>query len=209
MNTTWTAKVVWNYQAPEGSKDTHYAILRGTKANLVVKQGKEQNYRPELYIEPAKAGDNMEELAKAGAKYIAFHIEPVYHIHRVIKRIKDSGAKAGVALNPGTPLSVLDPILEDIDIVVLMAINPGIVGHKLIPSALDKIAKLKKMVANRSDFIIQIDGGVTPESAPKMVEAGANMLVCGTSTIYKKWDEPLDERLGIMRDIIDKNISKK
>lgn len=151
----------------------------------------------------------VEELAKAGAKYIAFHIEPVHHIHRVIKRIKDAGAKAGVALNPGTPLSVLDSILEDIDEVVLMAINPGIVGHKLIPSALNKIAKLKEMVKDRPDFIIQIDGGVTPESAPKMVKAGANMLVCGTSTIYKKWEEPLDERLQIMRNIIDESISKK
>lgn len=151
----------------------------------------------------------VEDLAKAGAKYIAFHVEPVKHIHRVIYQIKQSGVKAGIALNPATSLSVLDQIIDDIDIVVLMAINPGIVGHKLIPKALDKIAQLRKMIKGRKDFIIQVDGGVTPESAPKMIKAGANMLVCGTSTIYKKWNEPINERLKIMRNIINDSIFRK
>lgn len=189
--------------------DGSFVPRYGLYTELLDSITKKTNIPVEVHMMVDDPEPYVEDLAKAGAKYIAFHIEPVHHIHRVIKRIKDAGVKAGVALNPGTPLTALEPILDDIDEVVLMAINPGIVGHKLIPSALKKIAKLKEMVKDRPDFIIQIDGGVTPESAPQMVKAGANMLVCGTSTIYKKWDEPINERLAIMRDIIDKSISKK
>lgn len=189
--------------------DGSFVPRYGLYTELLDSITKKTNIPVEVHMMVDDPEPYVEDLAKAGAKYIAFHIEPVYHIHRVIKRIKDAGVKAGVALNPGTPLTVLEPILDDIDEVVLMAINPGIVGHKLIPSALKKITKLKRMVADRPDFIIQIDGGVTPESAPQMVKAGANMLVCGTSTIYKKWDEPLDERLQIIRNIIDESISKE
>ena len=189
--------------------DGSFVPRYGLYAELLESITKKTNIPVEVHMMVDNPEPYVEDLAKAGAKYIAFHIEPIHHIHRVIKKIKDAGAKAGVALNPGTSLSVLDSIIDDIDEVVLMAINPGIVGHKLIPSALEKIEKLKKMVVNRPDFIIQVDGGVTPESASKMVKAGANMLVCGTSVIYKKWDEPLDERLQIMRDIIDKEISEK
>ncbi len=125
------------------------------------------------------------ELIKAGADIIVVHAESTKHLHRSIKLIRDGGAKAGVALNPGTSLSVLDYLLDDINLVMLMAINPGIVGHKLIPRALDKISELKEKLEKYPNMIIEIDGGVTPESAPNMINRGANLLVCGTSIIFK------------------------
>lgn len=117
---------------------------------------------------------------------ITVHAEATKHLHYAIKMIKDAGIKPGVALNPATPLSALDYILPDIERVVLMAINPGILGHKLIPNMLRKIKDLKAKLADYPNVHIEIDGGVSPESAAKMVEFGADMLVCGTSSIYKK-----------------------
>jgi ribulose-phosphate 3-epimerase len=142
------------------------------------------------------------ELIKAGADIIVVHAESTKHLHRSIKIIRDAGIKAGVALNPGTPLSVLDYVLEDIDLVMLMAINPGIVGHKLIPRALEKISELKAKLADYPKMIIEIDGGVTPESAPEMISRGANLLVCGTSIIFKP-DMPVGKKLKEARKNID------
>ena len=122
----------------------------------------------------------------AGADILTPHIEPLHHPHRTLMRIKETGAKAGFALNPGTPLTVLDYVLDDLDLVMLMAINPGIVGHKLIPGALKKIADLRARIdATGKDILLEIDGGVTPESGIRMKEAGATMLVCGTGTIFQ------------------------
>lgn len=153
--------------------------------------------------------DNYEfiipDFIKAGADYIVVHAEPTQHLHRVVKLIRDLGAKAGVALNITTPLSVLDYVLDDINLVMLMAINPGIVGHKLIPQAYDKIKELKEKIADRPDIIIEIDGGVSPESADKMIKLGANMLVCGTSAIFKP-DIPLDVKVKEFRSSIDSKL---
>lgn len=128
----------------------------------------------------------INDFVQAGATIITPHIEPLLHAHRTVMKIKDAGVKAGLALNPGTSLSTLDYILEDLDLVMLMAINPGIVGHKLIPRTIEKIADLRKKIeATGKDIIIEIDGGVTPTSGIEMVKAGANMLVCGTGTIFQ------------------------
>jgi len=122
----------------------------------------------------------------AGATFITVHAETCAHLHRTLNTIKKFGAKSAVALNHATPLSVLDYVLDDIDLVLLMAINPGIVGHKLIPKAIDKISDLRYKLGERyKDVIIEIDGGVTFESASIMLDAGADMLVCGSSTIFK------------------------
>lgn len=139
--------------------------------------------------------------AKEGADMIAVHAESTRHLHRSLMLIKEHGAKAGVALNPATPVESLQYVLDDLDWVMLMAINPGIVGHKLIPGAIDKIKKMKEMVADRDGFIIQIDGGVTFESAPRMLEAGANMLVCGSSTIFKP-DQKSSHKLKELRQTL-------
>lgn len=148
---------------------------------------------PELYIPT---------FIKAGADIIVVHAEACLHLHRTIQLIKKNGAKAGVALNPATPLNVLDYIIDDIDMVVLMAINPGIVGHKIISNIYEKISKMRDLVSNRSDFLIQIDGGVNFKSGPKMIMSGANVLVCGASTIFQQ-DKPIDKKIKDFRKVLN------
>jgi ribulose-phosphate 3-epimerase len=147
------------------------------------------------------------DFIQAGADVITVHAESTKHLHRSVKIIRDAGIKAGVALNPGTPLSVLDYVLDDIDFVMLMAINPGLVGHKLIPRALDKIFELKEKLADYPDMIIEVDGGVTPESAPEMIARGANLLVCGTSIIFKP-NIDVGKKLKEVRKDIDKKLAE-
>ncbi len=128
----------------------------------------------------------IQDYVDAGATIVTPHIEPLKHAHRTVMRIKSAGVQAGLALNPGTPPSSLNYILEDLDLVMLMAINPGIVGHKIIPRTMEKIADVRKRInATGKDILLEIDGGVTPESGIQMVNAGANMLVCGTGTIFQ------------------------
>lgn len=145
---------------------------------------------PELYIQ---------SFVDAGATMLTPHIEPLMHIHRTVHKIKNAGVQAGLALNFGTSLSALDYILPDLDLVMLMAINPGIVGHKLIPGTMRKIADLRKKIDEiGKDTLIEIDGGVTPESGIQMKQAGANMLVCGTGTIFQS-PAKLDDKIREFR----------
>lgn len=133
----------------------------------------------------------LEAFAQEGATSLTVHAESTKHLHRALKKIKDLGIQAGVALNPGTPLSVLDYVTNSLDRVLLMAINPGIVGHKLIPEMLDKIRDVRARL--NPDVVIEVDGGVTLESAPEMIVRGANSLVCGTSIIFNK-NMPVGEK---------------
>jgi len=143
--------------------------------------------------------------AEAGADIIAVHAESTRHLHRTLTLIKKAGVKAGVALNPATPLDVLDFILDDIDLVVFMAINPGIVGHKLIPKAMEKIEDIRAKLKDHPHILLQVDGGVTPETAPKMLKAGANMLVCGSSTIFRP-EAPVDQKLQELRTALNASL---
>lgn len=142
------------------------------------------------------------EFAAAGADIITIHAESTNHADYAVRMIKKLGLKAGVALNPSTPLNALDYLLDDIDLVMLMAINPGIVGHKVIEKVYDKVAHLKVKTAGRPEMLIQIDGGVTFETAPKMTAAGANMLVCGTGTIFRPREDTIDNKLRALRTIL-------
>lgn len=142
------------------------------------------------------------DFAAAGADIITIHAESTNHADYAVRMIKNLGLKAGVALNPGTPLGALDYLIDDIDLVMLMAINPGVVGHKIIEKVYDKVAHLKVKTANRPDMLIQIDGGVTFDTAPKMVAAGANMLVCGTGTIFRPHEDTIDNKLLTLRTIL-------
>lgn len=147
---------------------------------------KKTNLPVDVHLMTVEPEQYVKIFADAGATFITVHAEACAHLHRTLNTIKKNGAKAAVALNHATPLSVLDYVLDDIDLVLLMAINPGIVGHKLIPKAIDKIADLRNKLGTKyQDVLIEIDGGVTFESASKMLDAGADMLVCGSSTIFK------------------------
>lgn len=124
----------------------------------------------------------IEDFAKAGADIITVHAESCKHLHRTVTAVKELGKKVGVALNPSTPLSVLDYILPELDMVLIMSVNPGFGGQKFIRSTLQKLRDLKKMTKDYGLTIdIQVDGGVTLENVSEIMEAGANVLVAGTS----------------------------
>ncbi|MBT9167153.1 MAG: Ribulose-phosphate 3-epimerase [Syntrophomonadaceae bacterium] len=122
----------------------------------------------------------LEAFMQAGADLITVSAEACTHLHRVLQMIRDMGVKAGVALNPATPLSVLEDILSDLDLVLIMSVNPGFGGQKFIPSALPKIRRLKELLGDRPVHI-QVDGGISAETAPLVKEAGATVLVAGTA----------------------------
>jgi ribulose-phosphate 3-epimerase len=130
----------------------------------------------------------IEEFAKAGADYITVHAEACRHLHRTIHLIKSLGVKAGVVLNPATPVEMIQHIIADIDMVLLMSVNPGFGGQKFIPEVLPKIKKVKKLAAEKGASIeIEIDGGVNADTAKLCIEAGATVLVAG-SAIYNQED---------------------
>jgi len=147
-----------------------------------------------------------EKFIEAGADLIAFHIESKNDIKETINFIKSKNVKAGLVLNPGTPLEVLDPYLADIDLVMLMAIQPGILGQKVISETFERISNLAEKVKDYP-IIIEIDGGVTSETAPKMIEHGAHLLVCGAGTIYRPHENTLENKVIEIRNIINQSIS--
>lgn len=129
----------------------------------------------------------LEDFAKAGVSYLSVHYEACTHLHRTIQRIKSLGMKAGVALNPHTPVESLIEILPDIDFVLIMSVNPGFGGQSFIENSFSKIKRLKQMILERSlNTLIEVDGGVNKENAPLLFQSGANILVAGNSVFGAK-----------------------
>lgn len=134
---------------------------------------------PEQYIE---------QTAKLGAMMMNVHYEACTHLHRTIQQIHQAGMKAGVTLNPATPVCVLEDIICDVDMVLLMSVNPGFGGQKFIENTIQKVGRLRQLIANSgSKALIEIDGGVQQETAPRLIKAGADILVSG-SYIFKSSD---------------------
>ncbi len=130
----------------------------------------------------------IEVFANAGADYLTVHVEACKHLHRTIHYIKSFGVKAGVVLNPATPVQTIEHVIDDIDMVLLMTVNPGFGGQKFIEQVLPKIRQVKELVDKKGLSVeIEVDGGVNEETARKCVEAGANVLVAG-SAIYNERD---------------------
>lgn len=128
------------------------------------------------------------QTAKSGAMLMTVHYEAVKHLHRTVQEIHAAGMKAGVALNPATPVSVLEDIINDVDLVLLMSVNPGFGGQKFIENTTRKVRRLRDMIAQSgSKALIEIDGGVQGETAPRLVEAGSDVLVSG-SYVFKSAD---------------------
>jgi ribulose-phosphate 3-epimerase len=141
------------------------------------------------------------DFASAGSDYITVHAEATTHLHRSVQCIKEEGVKAGVSLNPATPLCSLDYILSDIELVLIMSVNPGFGGQKFIPSALEKIRKLKDTITERNlSVLIEVDVGVKIENAAKITRAGADILVMGSAFFgsgdYSAFIKKLREELG-------------
>lgn len=127
---------------------------------------------PDVYIN---------DFAKAGVDILTFHFEASTHIHRTIHAIKEAGMKAGIALNPHTPISVLEHVIQDLDLVLIMSVNPGFGGQKFIPQAVDKVKQAKQLILEKSSkALIEVDGGVNTETGKLLVQAGADALVAGS-----------------------------
>lgn len=133
----------------------------------------------------------FEDFCESGADYLSVHFENSVHLHRSVNRIKSLGMKAGVVLNPHTPVSFLTGILPSVDMIMLMAVNPGFGGQKFIESTLGKISELKKMINFLDNKVqIEVDGGITLENAPAIINAGADILVAG-NTVFSSSDPAL------------------
>jgi len=133
-----------------------------------------------LMIEPVD--DLAAAFIKAGADLVSFHPEATKHVHRSINAIKDAGCKVGLAINPGTSLNVLEDVIEDLDLVLLMSVNPGFGGQSFIKGTLNKIAKVRKMIdATGKDIRLEVDGGVNLSTIAKVAEAGADTFVAGSA----------------------------
>ncbi len=124
----------------------------------------------------------IKEVKDAGAYMMNVHYEACTHLHRTVGAIHDAGMKAGVTLNPHTPVSLLEDILQDVDMVLLMTVNPGFGGQKFIEHSLEKVARLKEMISKRSlNTLIEVDGGVNLETGKQLIDAGADVLVAGNA----------------------------
>jgi ribulose-phosphate 3-epimerase len=141
--------------------------------------------------------------ADAGADMISVHAEATKHLQRTLQSIRNRGLKAGVALNPATPINYLDYVWDVVDYVVLMTVNPGFAGQKFIPLTLNKIQHLHEFLnENHLNIEIQVDGNISFETIPQVVERGAEMLVCGTSCLFKK-DQTLEESSRVLHHFLD------
>jgi ribulose-phosphate 3-epimerase len=163
--------------------DGHYVpnITFGPPVIKAVRNRTDKVFDCHLMIEPCDPF--LAAFADAGCDIITVHAEATKHLDRSLQAIRDLGKKAGVSLNPSTPETVLDYVLDRIDLILLMTVNPGFGGQKFIPAVVDKVARIKEMIGDRP-IDIEIDGGVTPETAPLVAAAGANVLVAG-SAVFK------------------------
>ena len=128
----------------------------------------------------------LDDFIKAGADHLIVHYEAIIHLNNTIKRIKSLGAKAGIAINPSTPTDVLKEIINDVDQVLVMSVNPGFGGQKFLEHSYRRLGEVKALVPKNRDVRIEVDGGVSPDNAPALKSAGAGVLIAGTSVFKSK-----------------------
>jgi ribulose-phosphate 3-epimerase len=150
----------------------------------VVKALRPHTAKPlDVHLMIAPCDPYLEAFAKAGADHITVHVEAGPHIHRSLQAIRALGKKAGVSLNPGTPATSIEYVIDLVDLILVMSVNPGFGGQSFIPEAIEKISRLRAMAGGRP-LDIEVDGGITPQTAPAVAQAGANVLVAG-SAVFK------------------------
>ena len=154
----------------------------------------------DVHLMIAPADPFLAEFAEAGADLITVHAEAGPHLHRSLQTIRHLGKKAGVALNPSTPESAIAYVLDMIDLVLVMSVNPGFGGQTFIPESIDKVARVKAMIGDRP-IHIEVDGGVAPDTAPALVKAGADVLVAGSS-VFKGRSAAVAGNIRAIRDAV-------
>ena len=164
--------------------DGHF-VPNITIGPLVVEAARRITDKPlDVHLMISKADDYIEKFAAAGADWLTVHVEACTHLQRTVSRIRELGLKAGVVLNPATPLTSLEYILADVDLVMIMGVNPGFGGQSFIPATLEKLRRLSGMIRECNPGIgIEVDGGVSPDTIAEISRAGANIFVSG-SAIY-------------------------
>ena len=174
-----------------GADVIHVDVMDGhfvpniTIGPLVVKAARQATQRPlDVHLMISDADRYIDQFIEAGADWITVHVEACTHLQRTLSYIRSQGALAGAVLNPATPLETLEFALDDLDLVMLMSVNPGFGGQSFIPSTLEKIRRLKAMIDNRGlDVGIEVDGGISPQTIAAVAAAGANIFVAG-SAVY-------------------------
>ena len=153
----------------------------------------------DVHLMIAPCDPYLEAFAKAGSDIITVHVEASPHIHRSLQAIRALGKKAGVTLNPGTPASTLEHVIDLVDLILVMSVNPGFGGQAFIPAAAEKVARLRALAGGRP-IDIEVDGGITPETAPLVTRAGANVLVAGSAVFKGGKPENYRANMAAIRD---------
>jgi ribulose-phosphate 3-epimerase len=154
----------------------------------------------DVHLMIAPADPYIEAFAKAGADGISVHAEAGPHLHRSLQAIRAAGKRAGVVINPATPVSAIEHVIGDVDLVLVMSVNPGFGGQEFIPESLEKIRQVKALAGRRRlDIDIEVDGGVTAQNARKLIEAGANVLVAGTAIFAGNDPKTYAKRIAAIR----------
>lgn len=194
-----------------GARYIHVDVMDGhfvpniTIGPLVVKAlrplATELNAVLDVHLMIANPDRYIVDFAEAGADIITVHVEACPHLHRTIQAIHEQGVKAGVTLNPATPLVTLEEILPDVELVLIMSVNPGFGGQSYIPASTDKIRRLRQMLdAIGSTADLEVDGGIKPHNAAEIVAAGANVLVAGSAVFNDK--QPIAQNMAAFREAI-------
>lgn len=194
-----------------GARYIHVDVMDGhfvpniTIGPLVVKAlrplATELNAVLDVHLMIANPDRYVVDFAEAGADIITVHVEACPHLHRTIQAIHEQGVKAGVTLNPATPLVTLEEILPDVELVLIMSVNPGFGGQSYIPASTDKIRRLRQMLdAIGSTADLEVDGGIKPHNAAEIVAAGANVLVAGSAVFNDK--RPIAQNMAAFREAI-------
>ncbi|MEO0788958.1 MAG: ribulose-phosphate 3-epimerase [Bacteroidota bacterium] len=179
--------------------DGHFVPNISFGMGIIEQIGKDAEKPMDVHLMISNPDLYLEAFAKAGAYSISVHVEACPHLHRTIQRIKELGCKAGVALNPHTPVAMLDHVIEDIDIALIMTVNPGFGGQKFIYQSIPKVRRCKQLIETRNaNCLIEVDGGIGLQNAQEILKAGADVLVAGSSVF--KADDP-EEAIRKLRSI--------